>query len=116
MANSVISVKVDMSGVASKIRKICTNKQLGQELATQGAKYMNEYYVPERGGELHRSVIPRPFSITWNTPYARRHYNGFGDGNRTKEGTTSHWDKPPKKPNDVKDYLAKVATDWMKSH
>lgn len=116
MANSVIKVKVDMSGVASKIRKICTNKQLGQELASRGKDYMNAHYVPKRSGELRDSVIVKPFKITWTAPYARRHYYGYGDSNRTTEGTTSHWDAPPRKPNDVRDYLAKVAQDWMKRH
>lgn len=116
MANSVIKVKVDMSGVASKIRKICTNKQLGQELASRGMDYMNAHYVPKRAGKLRESAIPTPFKITWNKPYARRHYYGFGNDNRTTKGTTSYWDKPPDKPNDVRDYLAKVAQDWMKRH
>lgn len=109
MANSVISVKVDMSGVASKMRNICKNKQLGQELAQRGADYMNAHYVPKRSGTLRRSYIAKPFSITWNTPYAYRHWSGYGDGNRTTPGTTSHWEQP----KSVKEHLVKVAQDWM---
>lgn len=109
MANSTINVKVDMSGVASKIRKICTNKQLGMVMAEAGAEIMNNKYVPKRSTALRLSYVVKPFNITWNTPYAHRHWSGFGDGNRTTPGTRSHWEQP----KDVAEFIEKRAQDWL---
>lgn len=107
-----IKVTVDLSGVPKKINAICENRSLGQDMATAGLKYMNDHYVPYLDGGLRGSGVATPFKITWDTPYARRHYNGFGDGHRNTPNTRSKWDKP----KDVKDFIAKSAQDWLRRH
>lgn len=105
-----ITVKADMSGVAKKIDQICHNQQLGQAVANDGLKYMNGHYVPMLDGALRKSGIAKPFVITWDTPYAHRHWEGYGDGKRNTPGTRSHWDQP----KDVREHMAKAASDWLK--
>lgn len=108
-----INVTVDMSGVPAKIEKISKNQQLGQAMADAGLKVMNTKYVPFLEGGIFRSGQAAPFKVTWNTPYAKRHFNGYGDANRTRDThplATSHWDQP----KDVKQQIAQAAQRWLK--
>lgn len=108
-----IKVTVDMSGVPKKINAICDNKSLGQAMANAGLAVMNDKYVPYLEGGIFRSGDAEPFKITWDTPYAKRHFNGYGDGNRSREVhplATSHWNKP----KDVKEKITQAANDWLK--
>lgn len=105
-----IKVTVDMSGVEKKLDKIASDDALGLYMAQQGMKFMNERYVPKRDGALRASAKAEPWAITWNTPYAYRHWSGYGDTNRTTPGTQSHWEQPAS----VAEYIAKQATNYLK--
>lgn len=105
-----VKVTVNMDGVPKKLDSICHDQALGQYIADQGMKFMNERYVPYRDGGLTGSGVATPFKITWNAPYAHRHWSGYGDNNRTKPGTISHWEEP----KSVAEYIAKEATKYLK--
>lgn len=109
---AMLEIHIDMSGVPKKLDKISNDKKLGQYIATQGMKFMNEHFVPYREGGLTGSAVARPFKITWNTPYAHRHWSGFGDSNRTKPGTISHWEQPKV----VEEYIASEAQNYLRTH
>lgn len=113
---ATLTVHVDMSKVPGKLDKISNDKKLGQYIATQGMKFMNDNFVPYRDGALRKSAVATPFKITWNTPYAHRHWSGFGDDNRTTEGTVSHWETPKQRPKVVRDYIASEAQDYLRTH
>lgn len=104
-----LKIEIDMSGVGKKLDKISHDKGLGQYIATQGMKFMNEHFVPKREGALRRSAVAKPFEITWNTPYAHRHWSGYGDNNRTTPGTISHWEEPKV----VAEYIANEAERYL---
>lgn len=72
-----LKVKADMSGVPAKVKRIKSNQGLGSELAMAAANGMNKF-VPMRSGALASSVRTEPFKVTYNTPYARRMFNGEG--------------------------------------
>lgn len=99
-----------MSGVGRKLDKICRDRRVGQVAANEGMKIMNEHYVPKRDGFLRGSAIATPFHVKWRTPYAHRHWSGYGDGNRTTPGTRSHWEEPKR----VKEHIAKAVTSFLK--
>ena len=70
-----VNVKISMSGVASKVENIASNKRLGRFLANEAADGMDKY-VPMRTGALAGSVTVSPFKVTYNAPYAVYMYNG----------------------------------------
>lgn len=109
---ATLEIHIDMSGVPKKLDKISNDKGLGQYIATQGMKFMNENFVPYRDGGLRDSAVAKPFKITWNAPYAHRHWSGFGDGNRTTPGTISHWEQPKV----VEEYIANEAQNYLRTH
>lgn len=84
----------NMSGVAAKINKICTNRNLGLHLANTAAAGM-DMYVPYLTGALSGSVKTAPFTVRYITPYARRMFYGEGF-NFTKEQhpeASARWDR-----------------------
>lgn len=90
-------VRVDMSGVPTKLDALRANQQLGLYASTEAARLMQPY-VPEREGILKDSPAsePRPFAVVYNTPYARAMYEGVVKGTRvryTKPTAISHWER-----------------------
>lgn len=85
-------VKAEASGIAAKVGKISTNKQVGMFAANEAERLMQPY-VPERDSILVGSTAIAPFKVTYNTPYARYQYEGRNIKNRTKATSMSHWDK-----------------------
>lgn len=86
------TVKVDMSGVPVKIRRIKKNQRLGRFAASELDRLCKPY-VPFRTGQLRSSVKLEPWAVTWYAPYAHRQWEGIGITNRTTPGTVSHWER-----------------------
>lgn len=89
-----MGVTVDLRGVAPKIKRICSNRNVGIFLASTLERKMNKY-VPMDTGMLAQNVVVEPFRITYNQPYATKMYEGT-NLNFSKEKhplATSHWDK-----------------------
>lgn len=84
----------NMSGVAAKLDRICTNRKLGAFLAAEAADGMDKY-VPMRTGQLVESAEISPFKVTYKAPYAKYPFNGYGMKFRTDKHplATSHWDR-----------------------
>ena len=88
-----INVKSETANVASKIKKIASNKALGTFLANEAAKGMDKY-VPMRTGALAGSESTSPFKVTYNAPYAVYVYNGRGTFSTDKHpNATAKWDR-----------------------
>lgn len=88
-----VKVKANMSGVASNVSKIASNKALGQFLASEAQRGMDKY-VPMRTGALAGSVTVKPFHVIYTAPYAKYPYNGRGTLSKDKHpNATSHWDR-----------------------
>lgn len=91
----MIKVTTDMSGVAKKIDKICTNREVGIFLATTCARYMDQY-LPFRTGNLSKHDRIDEFQVTYETDYAKKVYEADGITIHTENGhpnATDHWDK-----------------------
>lgn len=88
----------NMSGVAAKINKICTNRKLGLFLANTAAAGMDQY-VPLRTGQLKGSVVTKPFKVTYTAPYAIYPFIGVVKGRKMKFRIDQHpkararWDR-----------------------
>jgi hypothetical protein len=91
-----MAVTVDVTGVTSGagagIKRIISNSAFRKYAANACAKAMQQY-VPKRSGNLRESAVAGDLEVTYNMPYAARHFYGFGDGNRTTPGTMSHWNQ-----------------------
>lgn len=89
-----VSVKVDADGVLRKVRRIVTDRRVGQFAADDAARLM-EQYVPFRVGALRGSAVTSPFMIEYTAPYAHKQWDGEGidDDRRTTPGTVSHWEE-----------------------
>lgn len=91
-----VSVKVDVSGIPRKVRRICTNRRVGQ-FAAEDARRLMERLVPFRDGPLRASAVVSPFLVTYTAPYAHYQWEGVSKGggglNRTTPGTMSHWEE-----------------------
>lgn len=107
-----VKVTVDMSGAGKKLDKLAKNDALGQYLAMQGMKYMNDHFVPKLSGALRGSAVARPFKIIWGAPYAHKQWTGDGISKRSTPGTISHWEEPKV----VSEYIAREATNWARTH
>lgn len=68
-------MRVDMSGVRAKIRKICTDRRLGSFLASEAQRGMDKY-VPMRTGALARSASVQPFRVRYGMRYAKDVFYG----------------------------------------
>lgn len=86
------TVKVDVLGVPSKIRRICKNRRVGSFAASE-VERLAKPYVPFRRGGLRSSAVVSPFLVTYTAPYAHRQWEGIGITRRTTPGTVSHWEK-----------------------
>lgn len=110
----MITVKVDMSGVQSKLDKIASDKKLGLFLAQEAASGMDKF-VPMRTGALAGSAKPSPFKVTYNKPYARRMF--YGQGMRLTRDkhplATPRWDRAFIMTGGA-DKLGKAATNYLK--
>lgn len=110
----MITVKVDMSGVQSKLSKIASDKKLGLVLAQEAADGMRKF-VPRRTGALMTSAKLSPFKVTYNTPYARRMF--YGQGLRFSKDkhplARARWDKAFIETGGA-EKLGKAATNYLK--
>lgn len=107
-------VRVDMSGVSTKLDALRASQQLGLYASTEAARLMQPY-VPEREGVLKDSPAsePKPWAVVYNTPYARAMYEGVVKGTRvryTKPTALSHWDRGLDVPA-----FAKSLQQWIRS-
>lgn len=87
-------VKMDLSGVAPKIKRIAANRKVGLFLATTCERYMNPY-VPMDTGMLAQNTVVEPFRVYYNQDYAKKVYNGT-NRNFSKEKhplATAKWDE-----------------------
>lgn len=108
-------INVDMSGVNKKLDALTLNRRLGLFAASEAARLMQPY-VPEREGILKNSPAnnPRPWIVTYDTPYARAMYEGVVRGRKvryTKPTAISHWDKGINVAE-----LAQALTSWIRVH
>lgn len=105
--------KVSITGAASKLRKIATNKAFGSFLAEEAADGMDKY-VPMRTGALAESVTTSPFKVTYNAPYAVYVFNGRSIRlTRDKHPlATPQWHRAYEIIDGNK--LAKAGTDYLK--
>ena len=87
-------VTVEIYDEKSTMERICGNDSLGYFIAETCARYMDKY-VPMDTGMLAQTYTTRPFTVTYEQPYAHRLYNGDGfNFNKEKHPlATSHWDK-----------------------
>lgn len=85
---------VDTSGIARKLDQIKSNDNLGRFAASE-AKRLMAPYVPRREGILEGSAEVRPWSVVYNTPYARRQYydKSFNHPSPPNIRGRSEWDK-----------------------
>lgn len=70
-----MAYKVNMGRVGAKVKRISTNRKLGQFLASEAQRGMDKY-VPYRTSALSKSANVSPFKVTYNTPYARKVFYG----------------------------------------
>lgn len=90
-----MGAKVDVSGVAPKLRALSKNPRLGATASTEAARLM-EPFVPMRSGALAGSAdTGEPWRVSYSTPYARRVYYGDGfDFSKEKHANArSRWDR-----------------------
>lgn len=91
-----MSFTADMSGAVLKVRKICTNKQVGEFAASEAERLMKPR-VPYLEGSLVSSATVKPFEVTYTMPYAHYQWNGiskYGMKLRySKPSATSHWEE-----------------------
>lgn len=108
-----MSFKVNMSGVAAKIRKICSNKQLGQFLASEAERGMDKY-VPYRTGALSDYTVTTPFHVRYAVPYAKYPYNGrnMTISKERHPNATSKWDRAYAIADG--EQLGKAGTEFLK--
>ena len=91
---SGVSVKIDLEGVRNKLSPQAQDR--GQHnMANRMLATMNENFVPERDGNLRKfsHVDAGNDSITWEMPYARKHYYTNFSPNYTTPGTGPKWDE-----------------------
>ena len=91
------TIQLDLTKVYDKLSN--SNIQRGQfNMAQRMHATMNENFVPMCEGDLrsHSNVAPDGKTITWNSPYARRHYYASGGWNYTTPGTGPKWDEKAK--------------------
>lgn len=106
-----VTVSVDVSGVPARVRRICSNRQIGLFAASEAERLMKRY-VPFREGILRASAIVSPFLVTYNTPYARIMWTGKMRGRSISyrtPGTVSHWERYIDKGA-----LARSITEYMR--
>lgn len=99
-------VKVDVSGIQSKLRRITTDSSTGLFAASEAARLMQPY-VPEREGIL-KIATARPWKVMYTVPYAAYQYYGSGF-HHSKPTAVSHWDRELNK-----DALARVIQAYIK--
>lgn len=106
--------RADMSGVASKLERICKNPTVGNYAASE-VERLSKQYVPYRASGLVTSVVVTPFKVRYTAPYAKYQWYGVSkNGNKFKNyttpGTCSKWTD---KLN--KDDLARSVTGFIRS-
>ena len=109
-------VKANMSGVASKVKHIASNRGLGMFLAGEAARGMDKF-VPMRTGALASSASVSAFKVHYETPYAKYAYRGQGKKFSTDKhpNATAYWDRAYVASGGV-EKLAKVGTAYLRSH
>ena len=87
-------MKVDMSDAVSSIKRIRTDRAFGLFLAQEAMKGMDAY-VPFRDGALSKSAKAEPFEVTYDTPYAKKVYEGqnMTISQERHPKATSRWDE-----------------------
>ena len=90
------TVRVDVSGIPRKVRRICPSRKVGQ-FAAEDARRLMERFVPFRDGQLRASAIVSPFLVTYTAPYAHYQWEGVAKGGgrlyHPTPGTMSHWER-----------------------
>lgn len=99
-------VKIDMSGIQSRITRVSTDSTIGQFAAEEAARLMQPY-VPERDSIL-KDATPKPWKVMYTTPYAAAQYYGESF-HHPKPSATDHWDRKLDKPA-----LAREITNYIK--
>lgn len=86
---------VDMSGAASKLGRLKTDRELGLYAASEAARLMDKY-VPYRSGALAGSVNEQPWRVSYTMPYAIYVWRGRGMtfSTQTHPQARSHWSRP----------------------
>lgn len=92
-----MAIKIDMSGVPKKIDEIKSDPKLGMYVAEEAARFMQPF-VPEREGILKVATTnSRPWVVVYDTPYARKMYEGKADSGAplkyTKPTAMAHWER-----------------------
>lgn len=89
-----MSFRVNMGGVAAKVRQICSDRKLGAFLASEAASGMDQY-VPYRTGALSQSVSTQPFRVHYGMKYATYPYHGrnMTISKQKHPNATSRWDR-----------------------
>ena len=96
-------IKIDLSGVPSKLNSISHNRAMGQAMATKALAVAHQY-VPKKTGDLRGTGEATPFKVTWGPlPYARKVFYGKGLHFVTP-GTMAHWDVG------IKRHVAQIAS------
>lgn len=94
-----MSVTCEFSGAYAKIEALKTNDTLGQRLAEEAMRGMDDY-VPMRTGDLANTAVATPFEVEYPMPYAVHvyygtHYIGQGNLKRDKHPLASlRWNEP----------------------
>lgn len=92
-----MAIRVDVSGVPKKLQEIKTDPKLGMHVANEAARLMQPF-VPEREGILKNATTDsRPWVVVYDTPYARKMYEGKADSGAplkyTKPTAMAHWER-----------------------
>lgn len=87
--------KSDMTGVRTKIQRICHDENVGRFAASE-VERLAKQYVPYRDSHLVESSSIEPFHVYYKMPYAKYQWYGVSKlGNKFKNyttpGTSSRW-------------------------
>lgn len=108
-----MDVKIDFRGVANKIQKIGSNRDVGMYMASETYRHMIQY-VPMDTGMLYQNITLEPFEIHFNSDYAKRVFEG-DQLNFSKEkhpNAQAHWDIPTRNHREA---IAKAVTTYIRS-
>lgn len=89
-----MGVKIDLSGVPLKCKRITSNRKVGLFIASTFEKHMAKF-VPLREGGLRDSATTEPFRVIYHAEYSHYQYTGknFNFYKLKNENAGAYWDR-----------------------